>query len=271
MNMLQSRNPAMKILATERAFGAEDAKVMTLGGTINATCILLAIVATVGILVWQRLNSIWLTNEGNFPGWIMPLIIGSLIATLVLSFVIYRNPKSARFVAPVHAALEGAVVGAFSFYLPIVYAPMTEGVLTTNPTATIAAQSALATVMVAGTMLLGYATGVLRVGDKMQKFIMLAGAALGGYVMILYLMRFIGFGGLWNGFADSGPMGIGFSVLVIGLASLFLLLDFKYIEEGIDARAPKYMEWVGAWGLMITLVWLYIEILRLLSKLQSRD
>jgi uncharacterized YccA/Bax inhibitor family protein len=269
MSILQSRNPAMKVLQSERAFGADETKVMTLGGTINATCILLAIVATVGILVWQKLNSVWIAT-GTFPGWLWPMMLAGAFGSVVVGFIIYGKPTSARFISPIHAVLEGMFVGGASFYFPMVYGPMEQGEIM-NPSTVIVAQAALATVMVTATMLLGYATGVLRVGEKMQKFILLAGAALGGYVMILYLMQFIGFGGLWNGFTDNGPIGIGFSVLVIGLVSLFLLLDFKYIEEGINNRAPKYMEWVGAWGLMVTLVYLYIEILRLLAKLRSND
>lgn len=259
----------MRVLESEQAFGAEQVSKMTYGGTINATGILLAIVASVGIITWHKLNSIW-TTTGGFPGWLWPVMISGAFGALVVGLVIYKNPKSARFMAPLHAVLEGAFVGGASFYFPMVYGPMREGT-TLNPSAIIVAQAAIATLVVTVMMLAGYASGLLRVGKMMQKFILTAGAALGFYVIALYLMRFIGFGGLWNGFSDTGPIGIGFSVLVIGLASLFLLLDFKYIEEGVNAGAPKYMEWVGAWGLMVTLVWLYIEMLRLLSKLQARD
>lgn len=269
MSLLQSNNPAMKVLESERAFGDEQVSRMTYSGTINATGILLAIVASVGILTWHKLNTIW-TATGGFPGWLWPVMLSGAFGALVVGIVIYKKPKSARFMAPLHAVLEGAFVGGASFYFPMVYAPMPEGVVL-NPSALMAAQAAVATLVVAAVMLIGYASGILRVGETMQKVILTAGAAVGVYVIALYLMRFIGFGGLWNGFTDIGPIGIGFSVLVIGLASLFLLLDFKYIEEGVESGAPKYMEWVGAWGLMVTLVWLYIEILRLLAKMRSSD
>ena len=141
---------------------------------------------------------------------------------------------------------------------------------TANPTAALAIQAAVATFGVAGAMLFGYATGVLRVGPLFQKIMTTALMGLVFYVLALFILGLFGVQ-IWNGFADTGPIGISFSVLVIGLASMFLILDFQYIDEGVKAGAPKYMEWVGAWGLMITLVWLYIEILRLLAKMRSND
>ena len=257
----------MSVLQSERAFGADKARVMTLGGTLTATSILLSIVAVVGILVWQSLNTAFAAGA-DMPGWIMPVMIGTLISGFVVSFIIYRNPKTAPIITPIHAALEGAFVGIATFYIPMQYMAVEPG--TVNPTAMLAVQAAVATFGVAGAMLFGYATGIIRVGPVFQKIMITALLGLVVYVVAIMLLGFMGIH-IWNGFADAGPMGIGFSVLIIGLASMFLILDFQYIEKGIDAQAPKYMEWVGAWGLMITLVWLYIEILRLLSKLRSSD
>ncbi len=268
MSILQSRNPAMSVIQSERAFGTEQARVMTLGGTLTATSILLSIVAVVGILVWQNLNTAFAANANSMPGWVMPVMIGTLISGFVVSFIIYRNPKAAPIIAPVHAALQGAFVGVATFYIPMQYMAVEDGV--TNPTAMLAVQAAVATFGVASAMLFGYATGVIRVGPIFQKIMVTAVLGLVVYVVAIMLLGFMGIH-IWNGFADAGPMGIGFSVLIIGLASMFLILDFQYIEKGIDAQAPKYMEWVGAWGLMITLVWLYIEILRLLAKMRSSD
>lgn len=257
----------MSVIQSERAFGTEQARVMTLGGTLTATSILLSIVAAVGILVWQNLNSAY-ASGGNMPGWIMPVMIGTLIAGIAVSFIIYSKPKSAPFVAPIHAALEGAFVGVATFIIPMQYMAVEPG--TTNPTAMLAVQAAVATFGVTAAMLFGFATGIIRVGPIFQKIMVTAVLGLVVYVVAIMLLGFMGIH-IWNGFADAGPMGIGFSVLIIGLASMFLILDFQFIEKGIDAQAPKYMEWVGAWGLMITLVWLYIEILRLLAKMRSSD
>ncbi|MGV6814652.1 MAG: Bax inhibitor-1/YccA family protein [Phycisphaerales bacterium] len=258
----------MSVLQTDQAFGGSKAGTMTLGGTLTATSILLSIVAGVGIVSWQSLNASYAAGNG-IPGWVMPVMIATLIAGIVVSMVIYRKPKAAPFIAPLHAALEGAFVGVATFVIPMRYIPVEPGA-SSNPMVLLAIQAAVATFAVAGAMLFGYATGVIRVGPVFQKIMMTALMGLVVYIVAIMLLGFFGVH-IWNGFADAGPMGIGFSVLVIGLASMFLILDFQYIEEGINHQAPKYMEWVGAWGLMITLVWLYIEILRLLSKMRSND
>lgn len=268
MSVLQSRNPAMRVLESEAPFGVERAKTMTLGGTVTATSILLSIVAVVGVLSWQAINSSFLAGNG-IPGWAMPVMIATLIGTIVVSLIIYKAPRTAPIVAPLHAILEGAFVGVASFIIPMRFLPMQEG-MSTNPGAMIAAQAATATLAVTAVMLGGYATGVFRVGPLLSKIMMTALFGLIGYTLLIWVLSMFGVG-IWNGYADTGMMGIGFTVLCAGLASMFLLPDFQFIEKGVQQGAPKYMEWVGAWGLMVTLVWLYIELLRLLSKLQSRD
>ncbi len=268
MSVLQSRNPAMRVLESEEAFGVERASVMTLGGTVTATSILLSIVAVVGILSWQAINSAW-QSTGSMPGWVWPVMIGAFIGGIAISFVIYGKPKAAPIIAPIHAILEGAFVGVATFVIPMQFLPMEPGAAT-NPGTMIALQAAVATFAVTGVMLAGYATGILRVGPLLQKVMITALLGLVGYTLLIFVLSMFGVG-IWNGYADTGMMGIGFTGICVALASLFLLLDFQYIEKGIEHKAPKYMEWVGAWGLMVTLVWLYIELLRLLSKLQSRD
>jgi uncharacterized YccA/Bax inhibitor family protein len=267
MSLLQSRNPAMRVLENEDVITVERSSVMTLGGTITATSILLSIVAVVGVLVWSKLQSVFAASEG-IPSWAFPAAIGAMIAGIVVSLVIYKAPKTAPIMAPIHAILEGVFVGAATFVIPMQFIGMGED--GTNPSAMIATQAAFATFAVAGAMLVGYATGILRVGPLLQKIMITALLGLVGYTLLIWILSMFGVG-IWNGYADTGMMGIGFTVLCAGLASLFLLLDFQYIDQGIEARAPKYMEWVGAWGLMVTLVWLYIEMVRLLSKLQARD
>lgn len=268
MSVLQSRNPAMRVLESEEPYGIERTSAMTLSGTITATSILLSIVAVVGILSWQGINSTY-QSSGTLPGWAFPAMIGAFIGGIVISLVIYKAPKSAPIVAPIHAILEGAFVGVATFVIPMQFLPV-DPATGSNPGAMIALQAATATFAVAGVMLAGYATGILRVGPLVQKIMVTALFGLLGYTALIWILSFLGVG-IWNGYADTGMMGIGFTVLCAGLASMFLLLDFKMIEEGVQKGAPKYMEWVGAWALMVTLVWLYIEMLRLLSKLQSRD
>lgn len=264
MSVFQSRNPAMRVLENEEVLSVERKSVMTLGGTVTATSILLSIVAVVGILVWQQLQGAFTASQG-MPAWAMPALIGSMIGGLVISFAIYFKPTFAPVLAPVHAVMEGVFVGAATFFIPMTFIPADK-----IDGSMIALQAAGATLAVAGAMLAGYASGILRVGPLVQKIMITALLGLAGYTLILFLLSMFGVG-IWNGYADTGMMGIGFTVLCAGLASLFLLLDFQYIEAGVQNRAPKYMEWVGAWGLMVTLVWLYIEMVRLISKLQARD
>lgn len=266
MSILQSRNPAMRVLENEDVLTVERQSVMTLGGTVTATGILLSIVAVVGVLVWQAINSTYSTS--GMPGWAWPAVIGSMIAGIGISLVIAFKPKTAPFLAPVHAVIEGLFVGVATFVIPMSFLPMNaDG---TNPGAMLALQAAGATLAITAAMLAGYATGILRVGPLVQKIMITMLIGLVGYTLLLWILSFVGVG-IWNGYRDTGMMGIGFTALCAGLASLFLLLDFQYIEAGVKQRAPKYMEWVGAWGLMVTLVWLYIELLRLLAKLQSRE
>ncbi len=267
MSVLQSRNPAMRVIESEEPFGIERTSAMTLGGTVTATSILLSIVAVVGILSWQAINSAMISS-GSMPGWAFPAMIGAFIGGIVVSLIIYKAPKSAPIVAPIHAVLEGAFVGVATFVIPMQFLPTQAGA--PNPGAMIALQAAVATFAVTGVMLAGYASGVLRVGPLLQKVMITALLGLVGYTALIWILSFFGVG-IWNGYASTGLMGIGFTGLCVALASLFLLLDFQYIEKGIEHKAPKYMEWVGAWGLMVTLVWLYIELVRLLSKLQARD
>lgn len=272
---LESGNPAMIALDRwDQTFLTDQArpKAMTIGGTVTATAILLAIVSAVGVVVFQQLTTAARAAQVagqpmSLPGWTMPALIGSFIATLVISFVIFKKPKVAPVLAPIHAAIEGVFVGALSFMIPVRFLGQTEFFGTDGAT-TLIMQAVLATFGICAAMLTGYATGVLRVGPFVQKVIVTLGIGLLFYTVALWLLSKFGVG-IWNGYADTGIVGIGFTVFCLGLASLFLLLDFKFIEEGVKSGAPKYMEWVGAWGLMVTLVWVYIEVLRLLSKLRS--
>lgn len=273
---LQSGNPAMGALERwDENFtdAASRPKVMTIGGTVQATAILLAIVGGVGVITYQALfkqaqASLAAGGQVTMPGWAWPVMIGSFIAFFVFSFAIYKKPKAAPILAPIHAVIEGVWVGVFSFVIPMQFLN-TMDVFSGGAT-TLIMQAVLATVGICAAMLTGYATGILRVGPLFQKVLITMGAGLMFYVVALFLLNMLGVG-IWNGFADTGVIGIGFTVFCLALASLYLLLDFKFIEQGVQSGAPKYMEWVGAWGLMVTLVWVYVEVLRLLAKLKSSD
>lgn len=270
---LQSGNPAMSAL--ERwddnfTDAASRPRVMTIGGTVQATGILLAIVTAVGVITYQAImNQAVIAEERlSVPGWAWLAATIAFGLFFIFGFVIFRKPKAAPWLAPIHAGVEGVWVGALSAIIPAQFLSGVE--LLSGSGNALIMQAVLATVGICAAMLVGYATGVLRVGPFFQKVLLTLGGGLAFYVVALYLLNFFGIQ-IWNGFADAGPIGIGFTVFCLGLASLYLLLDFKFIEDGVKSGAPKYMEWVGAWGLMVTLVWIYIEVLRLLSKLRSSD
>mgnify|MGYP006196212371 CR=1 FL=1 len=185
--------------------------------------------------------------------WAIVGAIGGFVLALITSF----KPAVSPYTSPIYAALEGLFLGAISAVFEAHYPG-------------IVPQAIALTLGVLATMLLAYRSGLIKVTENFKLGIV---AATGG-IFLLYLvnigMRLFGFEGM--GFIhDSSWLGIGFSAVVVVVAALNLVLDFDFIEQGVERGAPKYMEWYGAFGLLVTLVWLYLEILRLLSKLQSRN
>ena len=157
--------------------------------------------------------------------------------------------------APIYAALEGLFLGGVSAFAESMYPG-------------IAFQAVILTFGTMFVMLFAYRTGLIKVTEKLKSGII----AATGAIFVIYMINFVMsmFGSSMPMMHDSGLMGIGFSLLVIGIAAMNLLLDFDFIEKNAAQGAPKYMEWFSAFGLMVTLVWLYLEILRLLMKL-NRD
>jgi uncharacterized YccA/Bax inhibitor family protein len=166
------------------------------------------------------------------------------------------KPTVAPWTAPLYAALEGVLLGAISQVIEQRYK------------GGIAVQAVSLTCGVLFIMLFMYATRIIRVTDKLRMGIVVATSALCLFYLVAMVLSFfhVGVPLLFS----SSIYGIGFSLFVVGLAAFNLLLDFDFIEKASQTSAPKYMEWYGAFGLMVTLVWLYLEILRLLMKLASQ-
>ena len=166
------------------------------------------------------------------------------------------KPTISPYTAPLYAVAEGLALGAISGLMNQIYPE-------------IAIQAVCLTLGTLFTMCLVYSNGWIKVTDRLRTGLM---AAMGG-IFFIYLASFIlrFFGVDIPYIHGNGPIGIGFSLVVVGVAAFCLLLDFDFITKGAQYGAPKYMEWYGALGLMVTLVWLYLEILRLLSKIQSRN
>jgi len=222
---------------------------MTVGGTVSAAGVLLLLLLVAGWVGWAQVDPSPLGVR--FPGWLLPtMLVGLGIAILTIF-----KPKLARFTAPVYAVVEGLLLGAISH----VYDLRFDGIVV---------QAVGLTLGVFVLLLFLYATKVIRVTDKLRMGIVVATGA----VFVVYLVSLVArlFGANFPFIHDTGPIGILFSLAVVVIASLNLVLDFDFIEQGVAQGAPKYMEWYGAFGLMVTLVWLYLELLRLLSKLRSR-
>src|SRR5205807_6744561 len=186
----------------------------------------------------------------------VPLVFGGAIGGLIFAMVTIFKKSWAPVTAPIYALLEGLVLGGISVMFHLRYPG-------------IAIQAVSLTFGTLLALLIAYRSGVIRVTDKFRLGVV---AATGGIALFYILSMMLGFFGVhFNSIFGSGLIGIGFSVIVVIVAALNLVLDFDSIESGARAGAPKYMEWYAAFGLMVTLIWLYMEILRLLSKLRSRD
>jgi uncharacterized YccA/Bax inhibitor family protein len=251
-----SSNPAFSqdmFAGYHQVYGVErtPSTVTTVQGAVGKTFLMLAILSFTGLYSWNTFGT------AQFPRMLLPIsIIGGLIAFLVTIF----KPTAAPVSAPIYAALKGIALGALSRVYDIALAhKYPEGV---------ALQAVMLTCGVMFVMLFIYATRLVRVTEKLQAGIIMATGALGLFYLAAIVMRLFGVEMplIWS----TTPMGIGFSVLVVGLAAFNLLLDFDFIEKAAYTGAPKYMEWYCAFGLIVTLVWLYIEILRLLAKLSDR-
>jgi len=221
---------------------------MTLNGTVNKTAILLALVMLPAFGVWNMFYS------GNI-GWITPLLWTGLIGGLVCSLVLVFKKEWAPILAPVYAILEGLFVGAIS----AVYNSLYEGIVM---------QALLLTFGILAGLLFLYKTRVIKVTENFKLIVASATIGIGITYMISMVLRL--FGMEVPLIHSNGIVGIGFSLICVATAAANLVMDFDFIEDGANRQAPKYMEWYSAFGLMVTLIWLYIELLRLLSKLRSR-
>ena len=233
----RSGNPAFS-----KGFGINEnisGEVMTLDGTVNKTGILLALCVGGAYFGW------------NSPGLVMPAI---LIGFVIALFTIFK-PKNSPYTAPAYAAIEGVALGGITMIFEAQYPG-------------IGIQAIGLTFGILASLLFCYKSGIIKPTENFR--LMIFAGTMG--IFILYLVSFImSFFGNSIGFIHSnGLFGIGFSLFVVAIASLNLVLDFDFIEEGAEKGMPKYLEWYGAFSLMVTLIWLYLEILRLLAKIRSR-
>lgn len=248
MALLKSSNPALQ----EKSFqgtileGLGDAQVMSVNGTMNKLGIMMVLMMGTTFFAWNQFY------QGGNPMTLMLVgVFGGLIVAIILAF----KKEWGSVLGPIYAILEGLFVGSISAIYNYTYPglPM---------------QAVALTLLVTLVMFLIYRYRIIRVTGRFRMVIIIATSAL----MFFYLIQWLWVlftGSPLTGFTNAAtPLGIGFSVLVSALAALNLLLNFDTIEKGVELRAAKYMEWYCAFGLLVTIVWLYFELLRLLSKLQ---
>ncbi|HML96572.1 MAG TPA: Bax inhibitor-1/YccA family protein [Thermodesulfobacteriota bacterium] len=246
--MIKSSNPALGDKTFENlqpAIAAEGR--MTINGTINKTLILLVLALVPAAWVWDKFYKGGAEAVGN---WIMIAVIAGLVVAMATIF----KKTWAPFTAPLYAVIEGVVIGGISAIAEAQF----QGIVF---------QAAALTFGTLLALLVAYRTGVIKVTERFRLGVV---AATGGIFVVYLVSIVLGFFGVNVPFIHSGgPIGILFSLFVVVIAALNLVLDFDFIERGSAEGAPKYMEWYGAFGLIVTLIWLYIEFLRLLTKLRQ--
>jgi len=245
---LKTSNPAFAgNTFTVNGVAAGYGPTMTIAGTVNKAGILMVCVLATALWTW---NGYFTNGPATVGGYVVAGMFGGLIAALVTVFKKEWSPIT----APIYALFEGLLLGALSAMLEMRFPG-------------IAIESVALTFGTCFCMLLAYRSGLIR---PTQKFMLGVVAATGGIAVVYFASMLLGmFHVQIPGIFGSGPVGILFSLAVVVVAALNLILDFSVIEEGANRGAPKYMEWYSAFGLMVTLIWLYLEIIRLLSKLRD--
>jgi uncharacterized YccA/Bax inhibitor family protein len=247
--LIKTSNPALNAKIFQgHSIGLEEP--MTLDGTVNKTGVLLLCCIATAAFAWHTFR------QTQSVAAISPLLWIGAIGGLIFAMITIFKQTWAPVTAPIYALLEGLALGSISAIFELRFPG-------------IAIQSVAMTFGVLFVMLLAYRSHIIPVTQKLRLGIV---AGTGAIAIFYFVEIILGFFGIrFAAINGATPIGIGFSVIVVIIAALNLILDFDFIEGGVEHGAPKYMEWYGAFGLMVTLVWLYLEILRLLSKIRGRD
>lgn len=228
---------------------ASGSGVMTINGTLNKVGIMLLLVVAAAGYTWNIVI-------GQDPGRAGILSVVGAIGGFIMALVTVFRPQSSPVTAPIYAILEGLFLGAISATINAAYPG-------------VAFQAVLLTIGTLFTMLFLYRSGRIRATPRFRRGVMMATGAVFFAYLISWILSLLG---MPVGFMHStGPVGILINLVIIGIAALNLIMDFDFIERGSQMGAPRFMEWYGAFGLMVTLIWLYIEFLRLLSRFAGRN
>ncbi len=249
MNITRSSNPVLgDNTFNSLGYAAKGSSVMTIQGTVNKSFVLVALVVLGATYTWKQMV------DGN-PA-MMAFVIGGAIGGFITAIVTVFKKTWSPYTAPLYALLEGLFLGGISAMFNASY----PGIVIQAVALTFGTMFAL---------LFAYKSGLIKVTENFRLGVL---AATGGIAIAYFISFILSMFGVSIGFMHSnGPVGIIVSLVIVVVAALNLVLDFDFIESGARQGAPKYMEWYASFGLMVTLVWLYLEMLRLLSKLSSRN
>lgn len=250
MAIFKSGNPALNkgtFIECDREY--DSSKVMTISGTVNKTIILLFLTIISSYITWQTFIS-----NNDFHGVKNITLIGAIVGAFFGFFIAFNKDLSGRL-APIYAIAEGLSLGGLSVIMEKAFPG-------------IVLESLFLTFSIFMVLLIIYKVGIIKVTENCKLVIASATGGVVVYYLTALIMNF--FNVNMPLIHESTPAGIFFSILVIILAAFNLVVDFDFIEQGVEQKVPKYMEWYGAFGLLVTIIWLYIEILRLLAKLRRR-
>ena len=224
-----------------------DGEPMTVSGAVNKTIILLLTTFAVGVFSWTQAFNGYMDK-------VIMLMWGGIIAGFILAIIMRFKPQNAKVLSVAYAVCEGLAIGGLS----AMYEMQLKGIV---------ANAALITFLTLFMMLMLYKTGIIRATDTFKKVIFTATASIMVFYLVSIVISFFSpnFISIWN----TGMLGIVLSVVFCAVAALNFILDFDFIEQGARNMAPKYFEWFGAFSLLVTIVWLYLELLRLLAQLSK--
>jgi uncharacterized YccA/Bax inhibitor family protein len=248
----KSGNPALGEKTFRTITLTDSSSAMTVRGTMNKLGLSMLLLLAGAFYTWQGFAN----NDTNVQTLMWVGAIGGLVVALVIAFKKEWSP----YLVPAYAILEGLFLGAISAMYNFAFAESMPNIIT-NAVGLTAATSI--------GMFLLYNFRIIKATEKFKSIIFTATAGIAIFYLIVMVARM--FGAEMAFMHDSSMLGIGISLFIVAIAALNLILDFDMIEQGANQGAPKFMEWYGAFGLLVTLVWLYLEILRLLSRFASRD
>ncbi|MES2775377.1 MAG: Bax inhibitor-1/YccA family protein [Bacteroidota bacterium] len=251
MNLFKSGNPALSEKAFKNVtFTTDTSAVMTVKGTLNKFGFMTIMLLAGAMFSWKAFY--------DAAPYAQTLLWVGAIGGLVMALIMVFKKEWAGYLAPAYAILEGLFLGAISAMYDYIFAENMPNIIINAVGLTVGTCIA---------MFVLYRTGVIRATEKFKSIVMTATVAIGVFYLITMIIRM--FGVQMPFMHDSSWLGIGISLFIVAIAALNLIIDFDMIEQGAAQGAPKYMEWYGAFGLMVTIVWLYLEILRLLSRFAS--